>query len=51
MPTKHGKKWRIRPFDERGNRVAGGVTAARMINMTATGRPRVVATPADVVCP
>ncbi len=37
--------------DERGNRVAGGVTAARMINMTATGRPHVVATPADVICP
>jgi len=37
--------------DDRGNRTAGGVTAARMINMTATGRPRVVTTPADVVCP
>jgi type IV fimbrial biogenesis protein FimT len=37
--------------DERGNRAAGGVTAARMINMTATGRPHVVTTPADVACP
>jgi len=37
--------------DQRGNRAAGGVTAARMINMTATGRPRLIATPADVVCP
>lgn len=36
--------------DERGNRVVGGVTAGRRINMTATGRPQVVATPADVVC-
>ena len=36
--------------DERGNRVAGGVTAGRRINMTPTGRPQVVATPGDVVC-
>lgn len=36
--------------DERGNRVAGGVTAGRLINMTATGRPQVVATPAAVLC-
>jgi len=37
--------------DDRGNRDAGGITAARMINMTPTGRPHVVTTPADVVCP
>jgi len=36
--------------DERGNRVTGGVTAGRRINMTATGRPQVVATPAQVAC-
>ncbi|NND37813.1 MAG: hypothetical protein HKN81_11840 [Gammaproteobacteria bacterium] len=36
--------------DERGNRVSGGVTAGRRINMTATGRPQVVATPAEVAC-
>jgi len=37
--------------DDRGNRAAGGVTAARLINMTPTGRPQVIATPAEVVCP
>jgi type IV fimbrial biogenesis protein FimT len=37
--------------DERGNRVTGGVTAGRKINITPTGRPQVVATPAEVACP
>lgn len=37
--------------DDRGNRVAGGVTAGRKVNMSPTGRPQVVATPAEVVCP
>jgi type IV fimbrial biogenesis protein FimT len=36
--------------DERGNRVSGDVTAGRKINMTATGRPQVVATLAEVNC-
>lgn len=36
--------------DDRGNRVTGDITAGRRINMTATGRPQVLATPADVVC-
>jgi len=36
--------------DERGNRATGGVTAGRKINLTATGRPQVIATPAEVVC-
>lgn len=36
--------------DERGNRVTGGVTAGRRINMTPTGRPQVVATLANVNC-
>lgn len=37
--------------DERGNRVAGDVTAGRKIHTTPTGRPQVVATLAEVVCP
>ena len=36
--------------DERGNRTTGNVTAGRRINLTPTGRPRIVATPATVNC-
>jgi len=36
--------------DERGDRVTGDVTAGRRINITPTGRPQVVATPATVNC-
>jgi len=36
--------------DDRGNRVTGGVTAGRKINLTATGRPQIIATPAEVLC-